>query len=113
MWRAFDLAYYIYFASYFHVPADEWEEPDENNYYLPDDQIEEFLSIYLETLSDGTSSEEEIIEEFNMHTAYVILRKLYDDFPGQMTSSDITYVEFFFQSKLQWMDFTVPNIFIN
>ena len=74
--RAFDLAYYIYFASYFHVPADKWEEPDENNYYLPDDQIKEFLSIYLATLSDGISPEEQIMEEFNIHTAYVILRKL-------------------------------------
>ena len=72
--RAFDLAYYIYFASYFHVPSDKWEEPDMSNYYLPDDQIKEFISIYLATLSDGISSEEEIMDEFNIHTAYVILR---------------------------------------
>lgn len=60
-----------------------------NNYYLPDDQIEEFLSIYLATLSDGISSEEEIMEEFNIHTAYVILRMSYDDFTCNVTSFDL------------------------
>ena len=50
-----------------------------NNYYLPEDQIKEFISIYLATSSDGISSEEEIMEEFNIHTAYVILRMPYDD----------------------------------
>jgi len=84
--RAFDLAYYIYFASYFYVPADKWEEPDVNNYYLPDDQIKEFLSIYLAALSDGISSEKEIMEEFNIHTAYVILCKPYDDITCSSTS---------------------------
>ena len=60
-----------------------------NNYYLPDDQIEEFLLIYLATLSDGISSEEEIMEEFNIHTAYVILRMSYDDITCNVTSFDL------------------------
>ena len=83
--RAFDLAYYIYWASFvnvFNLNGDGYDPevpvlPDVDlGYYLPDDVIEDFLTTYLKYSGDSQTSIEKITTEFNVHTTYLIFGKL-------------------------------------
>ena len=79
--RAFDLAYYIYWASFvnvFNLNGEGYDPeapvlPDVDlGYYLPDDVIEDFLATYLEYSGDSKTSIERITAEFNVHTTYLL-----------------------------------------
>ena len=74
----------MYYASYVRVFNIGSDMPDPENlpnvesddYYLPDEEIKEFLLNYLEYSEDTTTTIEDITTEFNMHTTYLALCKM-------------------------------------
>ena len=78
------MAYHLYYASFVRVfnIGDEDYDPENfpdfesEDYFLPDEVIEEFLLNYLEYSGDTTTTIEEITTEFNIHTAYLALSKI-------------------------------------
>ena len=78
------MAYHLYYASFvrvFNIGSEDYDPenfPDVefDDYFLSDEDIEEFLLNYLEYSGDTTNTIEEITTEFNMHTAYLALRKI-------------------------------------
>ena len=80
--RAFDLTYYIYYASFvnvFNLNGEGYDPealPDVDlGYYLPDEYIEDFLATYLKYSGDTTTTIEQITTEFNIHTTYLLFSK--------------------------------------
>ena len=80
------MAYHLYYASYVRVFNIGSDMPDPENlpnvetddYFLPDEEIEEFLLNYLEYSGETTTTIEEITTELNMHTIYLALSKMID-----------------------------------
>jgi len=82
-YRAFDLAYYIYYASFvniFNLNGEGYDPevlPDVDlGYYLPDAYIEDFLTTYLKYSGDTTTTIKEITTEFNIHTTYLVFMQI-------------------------------------
>ena len=63
-------------------------------YYLPDDDIEDFLATYLKYSGDTTTSIDEITTEFNIHTTYILFSKL-------MTTSTVNLGRIFSSKSLK------------
>ena len=78
------MAYHLYYASFvrvFNIGGEDYDpenfpDVETEDYFLPDEVIEEFLFNYLEYSGDTTTTIEEITTEFNMHTAYLALSKI-------------------------------------
>ena len=78
------MAYHLYYASYVRVFNIGSDMPDPENlpdvetddYFLPDEEIEEFLLNYLKYSGETTTTIEEITIEINMHTIYLALSKM-------------------------------------
>ena len=81
--RAFDLAYYMYYASFvriFSFGSEDYDpefSPDveSDDYFIPDEEIEEFLLNYLKYSGDTETTIEEMTAEFNIHTTYIAFSK--------------------------------------
>ena len=81
--RAFDLAYHMYYASFvriFNFGSEDYDpefSPDVelDEYFIPDEEIEEFLLNYLEYSGDTETTIEEMTAEFNIHTIYIAFSK--------------------------------------
>ena len=81
--RAFDLAYHMYYASFvriFNFGSEDYDPdffPDVklDDYFMPGEEIEKFLLNYLDYSGDTKTSIEEITTEFNIHTTYITFSK--------------------------------------
>ena len=79
------MAYFIYWSSFLRVfpPIGnedfDLQDPgfiiDYDNYYLPDEEINEFLEIYLDNVKASYLNIETLKEEFNLFSAYIVFRK--------------------------------------
>ena len=79
------MAYFIYWSSFLRVfpPIGnedfDLQDPgfiiDYDNYYMPDEEINEFLEIYLENVEESDLDMESLTEEFNLFTVYIVFCK--------------------------------------
>ena len=85
IWRVFDLAYFIYWSSFLRVfpPIGnedfDLQDPgfiiDYDYYYMPDEEINEFLEIYLDNVKGSDLDMESLTAEFNLFTVYIVFCK--------------------------------------
>ena len=96
--RAFDLAYHMYYASFvriFNFGSEDYDPeffPDVelDDYFMPDKQIEKFLLNYLDYSGDTRTTIEEITTEFNIHTTYITFSKFSSSRKYKVTSISVT-----------------------
>ena len=79
------MAYFIYWSSFLWVfpPIGnedfDLQDPgfiiDYENYYMPDEEINEFLEIYLDNVQGYDLNIETLTEEFNLFSVYIVFRK--------------------------------------
>ena len=81
------MAYFIYWSSFLRVfpPIGnedfDLQDPgfiiDYDNYYMPDEDINEFLETYLENSEGSDLDLESLTEEFNLFTVYIVFCKFW------------------------------------
>ena len=81
------MAYFIYWSSFLRVfpPIGnedfDHQDPgfiiDYDNYYMPDEDINEFLETYLENSEGSDLDLESLTEEFNLFTVYIVFCKFW------------------------------------
>ena len=81
------MAYFIYWSSFLRVfpPIGnedfDLQDPgfiiDYDNYYMPDEEINEFLEIYLDNVKGSDLDMESLKAEFNLFTVYIVFRKFW------------------------------------
>ena len=79
------MAYFIYWSSFLRVfpPIGnedfDLQDPgfiiDYENYYMPDEEINEFLEIYLDNVQGYDLNIETLTKEFNLFSIYIVFRK--------------------------------------
>ena len=79
------MAYFIYWSSFLRVfpPIGnedfDLQDPgfiiDYENFYMPDEEINEFLEIYLDNVQGYDLNIETLTEELNLFSVYIVFRK--------------------------------------
>ena len=87
IFEEFLIWYFIYWSSFLRVfpPIGnedfDLQDPgfiiDYDNYYMPDEEINEFLEIYLDNVKRVDLDMKSLTEEFNLFTVYIVFRKFW------------------------------------